>query len=79
MQTLANQADRRNDYFECTDIYGIASEFHKDGGRVVDISAPEAHRSMKTLSLLMAQYDARSVIPLEWVQRDYFTHLTSRS
>ncbi|MBB1603337.1 pyocin activator PrtN family protein [Variovorax sp. UMC13] len=30
---------------------------------------------MKTLFLLMAQYDARSVIPLEWVQRDYFTHL----
>lgn len=23
----------------------------------------------------MAQYDARSIIPLEWVQRDYFNHL----
>ena len=23
----------------------------------------------------MAQYDARAVIPLEWVQRDFFNHL----
>ena len=23
----------------------------------------------------MAQYDARPVIPLEWVQRDFFSHL----
>lgn len=23
----------------------------------------------------MAQYDARPVIPLEWVQRDFFAHL----
>jgi hypothetical protein len=30
---------------------------------------------MKTLFLLMAQYDARPVIPLEWVQRDFFNHL----
>lgn len=30
---------------------------------------------MKTLFLLMAQYDARAVIPLEWVQRDFFGHL----
>ena len=30
---------------------------------------------MKTLFLLMARYDAQPVIPLEWVQRDYFTHL----
>jgi hypothetical protein len=30
---------------------------------------------VKTIFLLMAQYDARSVIPLEWVQRDYFSHL----
>jgi len=30
---------------------------------------------MKTIFLLMAQYDARSVIPLAWVQRDYFSHL----
>ena len=30
---------------------------------------------MKTIFLLMAQYDARPVIPLEWVQRDFFTHL----
>lgn len=30
---------------------------------------------MKTLFLLMAQYDARPVIPLEWVQRDFFSHL----
>ncbi|WP_093132245.1 pyocin activator PrtN family protein [Variovorax sp. OK605] len=33
---------------------------------------------MKTLFLLMAQYDARSVIPLEWVQRDFFNHLDVR-
>lgn len=30
---------------------------------------------MKTIFLLMAQYDARPVIPLEWVQRDFFKHL----
>ena len=30
---------------------------------------------MKTLFLLMAQYDARPVVPLEWVQRDYFSHI----
>lgn len=30
---------------------------------------------MKTIFLLMAQYDARPIIPLEWVQRDFFTHL----
>lgn len=30
---------------------------------------------MKTIFLLMAQYDARPVIPLEWVQRDFFNHL----
>lgn len=30
---------------------------------------------MRTIFLLMAQYDARAVIPLEWVQRDYFAHL----
>ncbi|WP_295985180.1 pyocin activator PrtN family protein [uncultured Variovorax sp.] len=30
---------------------------------------------MKTIFLLMAQYDARPVIPLEWVQRDFFAHL----
>lgn len=30
---------------------------------------------MNTLFLLMAQYDARAVIPLEWVQRDFFNHL----
>jgi hypothetical protein len=27
------------------------------------------------LFLLMAQYDGLAVIPLEWVQRDYFRHL----
>ena len=31
---------------------------------------------MKTVFLLMAQYDARAIIPLELVCRDYFTHLT---
>ena len=30
---------------------------------------------MKTIFLLMAQYDARPVVPLEWIQRDYFAHL----
>ncbi len=29
-----------------------------------------------TLFLLMAQYHARTVVPLEWVARDYFSHLT---
>lgn len=32
---------------------------------------------MKTVFLLMAQYDARAVIPIEWVARDFFTHLTT--
>lgn len=31
---------------------------------------------MKTLMLLMAQYEARAVIPVEQVCQDYFTHLT---
>lgn len=31
---------------------------------------------MKTLMLLMTQYDARAVIPVEIVCRDYFQHLT---
>lgn len=30
---------------------------------------------MKTIFLLMAQYDAQAVIPIERVQRDYFAHL----
>lgn len=30
---------------------------------------------MKTIFLLMAQYNARAVIPLEWVRRDFFEHL----
>ena len=30
---------------------------------------------MKTSFLLMAQYDGLAVIPLDWVQRDYFRHL----
>jgi hypothetical protein len=33
---------------------------------------------MKTIFLLTAQYDARTVIPLEWVQRDYFSHLDAK-
>lgn len=32
---------------------------------------------MKTLFVLMAQYDAQVVIPLERVCGDYFTHLTT--
>lgn len=32
---------------------------------------------MKTVFLLMAQYDARAVIPIEWVARDFFSHLTT--
>ncbi|WP_101048884.1 pyocin activator PrtN family protein [Macromonas nakdongensis] len=31
---------------------------------------------MKTLMLLMTQYDARAVLPVETVCRDYFQHLT---
>ncbi|ALX12442.1 Pyocin activator protein PrtN [Burkholderia cepacia JBK9] len=31
---------------------------------------------MKTAFLLMAQYDAQAVIPIEAVCRDYFLHLT---
>lgn len=31
---------------------------------------------MKTSFLLMAQYDGVAVIPVEWVCRDYFRHLT---
>ncbi|ODN72190.1 pyocin activator PrtN family protein [Methylobrevis pamukkalensis] len=31
---------------------------------------------MKTLFLLMAQYDGRVVIPIDVVCRDYFEHLT---
>lgn len=31
---------------------------------------------MNTTFLLMAQYDARAVIPLSEVCRDYFSHLT---
>lgn len=33
---------------------------------------------MKTIFLLMAQYDARVIVPLEWVQRDFFSHLEVR-
>ncbi len=33
---------------------------------------------MKTAFLLMAQYGARSVIPVDDVCRDYFSHLTPR-
>lgn len=31
---------------------------------------------MNTLFLLMAQYDARAIVPLDDVVRDYFPHLT---
>jgi hypothetical protein len=31
---------------------------------------------MKTVFLLMAQYDARAIIPIDAVCRDYFSHLT---
>ena len=31
---------------------------------------------MKTLFLLMAQYDGRIIIPAETVCKDYFSHLT---
>lgn len=31
---------------------------------------------MNTTFLLLAQYDGRAVIPIEWVCRDYFCHLT---
>ena len=32
--------------------------------------------AMNTLFLLMAQYDARAIVPAETVCRDYFSHLT---
>jgi hypothetical protein len=32
---------------------------------------------MKTSFLLAAQYDGLAVIPVEWVCRDYFRHLTA--
>lgn len=32
--------------------------------------------SLNTAFLLMAQYNAQAVIPIELVQRDYFRHLT---
>lgn len=31
---------------------------------------------MNTVFLLMAQYSSRTVVPLEEVRRDYFSHLT---
>ena len=31
---------------------------------------------MKTSMMLLAQYDGLAVIPIEWVCRDYFRHLT---
>lgn len=31
---------------------------------------------MNTLFLLMARHDARAIIPLETIQRDYFPHLS---
>ncbi|WP_416333450.1 pyocin activator PrtN family protein [Agrobacterium tumefaciens] len=31
---------------------------------------------LKTVFLLMAQYDGRAIIPVEMVCRDYFPHLT---
>lgn len=31
---------------------------------------------MKTIFLLMAQYDARVIVPIDVVCRDYFSHLT---
>ena len=31
---------------------------------------------MNTTFLLLAQYEGRAVIPIEWVCRDYFSHLT---
>lgn len=37
--------------------------------------SPEAHTA-PTLFLLMAQYNGRTVVPLEQVCRDFFGHLT---
>jgi hypothetical protein len=31
---------------------------------------------LKTAFILMTQYDGLAVVPLEWVCRDYFRHLT---
>ena len=32
--------------------------------------------SVPTLFLLLAQYGGRATVPLEWVVRDFFSHLT---
>jgi hypothetical protein len=34
---------------------------------------------LKTIFLLMAQYDARSIIPIDIVCRDYFPHLKTEA
>ncbi|MBR7973050.1 pyocin activator PrtN family protein [Burkholderia vietnamiensis] len=31
---------------------------------------------MKTVFILLAQYDARAIVPIELICRDYFSHLT---
>ncbi|KVG32848.1 pyocin activator PrtN family protein [Burkholderia diffusa] len=31
---------------------------------------------MKTILILLAQYDARAIVPIDLVCRDYFSHLT---
>jgi Pyocin activator protein PrtN len=36
---------------------------------------PTRDTTMNTAFLLLAQYDARAIIPLELVARDYFSHL----
>ena len=51
----------------------------RSGVRIADDilkTIPSHGKQMKTLMILMAQYDGLAVIPLDLVCRDYFRHLT---
>lgn len=39
--------------------------------------ATNSGSEMNTLFLLMAQYGPRPIVPVEWVARDLFSHLTA--
>jgi hypothetical protein len=45
---------------------------------VCDLEVMSTHdvTAAPTLFLLMAQYHGRTAVPLEWVTRDFFSHLT---
>lgn len=42
----------------------------------LDTQSMISEAAMNTLFLLMAQYDARAIVPAETVCQDYFSHLT---